>query len=72
MRVPAGWKMVRVGAEKVGDEGRVVEGEAVSTAVPETNLVIDEVESELRRVLMGECGGFIDSQVDGGRMYGSS
>ena len=49
-----------------------MEGEAVSTAVPETNLVIDEVESELRRVLMGECGGFIDSQVDGGRMHGSS
>ena len=33
---------------------------------------IEEVESELMRVLMGECGGFIDSQVDRGRMQGSS
>ena len=72
MRVPASWKMVRVGAEKGGDGEEVVEREEVSTAVPETNLVIDEVESELRRVLMGDCGGFIDSQVAGGRMQGLS
>ena len=72
MRVPAGWKMVRVGAEKGGDGERVVEREEVSTAVPETNLVIDKVESELRRVLMGDCGRFIDSHVAGGRMQGSS
>ena len=81
MRVPAGWKMVRVGylrlrqivgSEKAEDGGREVVGEESSTDVPETNPASDEVDSELRRVRMGECGGFTDNQKGERGMQGST
>ena len=80
MRVPTRWRMVRVGdlrlkqmggTEKSGEGGREVGGEESSTAVPETNPAIDEVESDIKRVHLGECGGFIDSQMGGRGMQGS-
>ena len=81
IRVPAGWKMVWVGdlrirqivgTEKAGEGGREVGGEESSTTIPETNPVTDEVESEFRRVHMGDCGGFTDNQMGGRWMQGSS
>ena len=80
MRVPAGWRMVRVGnlrlrqtvgTEESGEVGREVGGEGSATAVPETHPTIDEEESDVKRVHMGECGGFIDSQMGGRGMQGS-
>ena len=81
MRVPVGWKMIRVGdlrlrqivgPDKAEDGGREVVGEESSTAVPETIRASDEVDSELRRDRMGECGGFIDSQKGGRGTQGST
>ena len=72
MRVPAGWKMVRVGdlrlrqierSEKIGGGVREDGGEESSTVVPKFNPIIGKVESEFRRVNMGDCGGFIDNQT---------
>ena len=54
-----------VGSEKAGDGGREVGGEESSTAVRETNPAVDEVDSELRRVHIGECGGFTKNQIGG-------
>ena len=45
--------------------------EESETAVPETNPAIGEEELDVRRVHMGECGGFIDSQMGGRGMQGS-
>ena len=71
MRVPAGWRMVRAGGrcsmqmegmEEKGEVVREMEGEESATIVPET-IPTSEEEAEIRRAHMGECGGFIDSQM---------
>ena len=80
MRVPTGWRMVRVGdlrlrlmagTEESEEVGREVGGKESATTVPETNPTIGEEESDVRRVHMGKCEGFIDSQMSGRGMQGS-
>ena len=61
-----------MGFDKAEDGGKEVGGEESSTAVPETNPVSDDVDSEVKRVHMGECGGFTDSQKGGRRTQGST
>ena len=61
-----------MGSKKAEDGGREVGGEESSTDVPETNLASDEMELELRRVRMGECGGFTENQKGGRGTQGSS
>ena len=79
MRVPAGWRMVRVedmchrqmeGMEEWGEVGREVGGEESATVVPETNPTVKE-EADVRRAHMGECRGFLDSQMGGRGMHSS-
>ena len=48
--------------EEKGEVGREMGGEESATIVPET-IPASEEESEVRRAHMGECGGFIDSQM---------
>ena len=79
MRVLAGWRMVRAGdmcprqmegMEEKEEGGREMGGDESATFVPET-IPATEDEEDVRRAHMGECRGFIDSQMGGRGMHSS-
>ena len=79
MRVTAGWRMVRAvdmcprlmeGMEEKGEGSSEMGGEESATFIPET-IPTTEEEEDVRRAHMGECGGFIDSQMGGRGMHSS-
>ena len=79
MRVPTGWRMVRAGdmcptqvegTEGKGEGSSEMGGEESATFIPET-IPATEEEEDVRRAHMGECGGFINSQMSGRGMLSS-
>ena len=79
MRVPTGWRMVRAGdmcprqvegTEEKGEGRSEMGGEESATFIPRT-IPATEEEEDVRRAHMGECGGFVDSQMSGRGMLSS-
>ena len=58
------------GMEEKGEGCSEMGGEESATFIPET-IPATEEEEDVRRAHMGECGGFIDSQMGGRGMHSS-